>query len=268
MELKSLFLGILFSVGIFGIKAGAGLHYCLIRENRSGMRWIVRSGFAILYGILFIGITVGLRDLDILSHFDSIQKFLAGGMLVHFVLACLMLVWGVVLLKSRDDGMAGNKSLGWMALVLPCPVCMTVIGISVAFIISAFPNAATRSVLVLYLAFVTLSFLTSAVMGKFEKGFIRSPERLLGTAMTMVSAYFLLSIVIMPQFSGLDEVYRLAADSGGDPQSAEKSIWPAIGMSLALFGIGYLYMRRHIQTTVLSRHRGKRTRFWQGAIHD
>ena len=37
--MKSLFLGILFSVGIFGIKAGAGLYYCLNRENRFGMRW-------------------------------------------------------------------------------------------------------------------------------------------------------------------------------------------------------------------------------------
>ncbi|MFH0730998.1 MAG: DUF2162 domain-containing protein [Pseudomonadota bacterium] len=252
MELKSLFIGILFSVGIFGIKAGAGLHYRLCRESRTGMRWGVYLGFAVLYGILFAGIGAGLRHIDILSDFGWIQRFLSGGMWVHFVIACMMLIWGVGLLKSRD-GTVGRASLGWVALIMPCPVCLTVIGISVAFILAVFPNAATESVLMFYLAFVALAFLTTALMGKFGKWFGRSPEALLGSAMTIISAYFLLSIWIMPQFSGLEEVYRLAAHSGGDVETLQRSIWPAVGVSLVLFGAGYRIKRGHMQSTLSSR---------------
>ncbi|MFH0995403.1 MAG: DUF2162 domain-containing protein [Pseudomonadota bacterium] len=256
MELKSLFLGILFSVGIFGIKAGAGLHYRLSRENRPGVRWGICLGFAGMYGVLFAGFAAGLHHLDILADFENIQQFLKGGILVHFVMACLMLAWGVALLKSRGDERRG--SLGWLALVVPCPVCMTVIGISVAFILAVFPNAATGSVLMFYLAFVTLSFLTTAFMAKFEKWFSRSPEALLGSAMMIIAAYFLLSMLVMPQFSSLDEVYRLAARSGGDTETAERTVWPAFGVSLALFGVGYLNMRRRMQITLISHHGDER----------
>ena len=256
MEFKSLFLGILFSAGIFGIKAGAGLHYRLSREYRSGVRWGVCSGFAVLYGILFAGIAAGLRHINIQGDFENIRQFFKGGMLVNFMLACLMLVWGVALLKSRN-GAVGRASLGWVALIMPCPLCMTVIGISVAFILSVFPNAPTVPMLMFYLAFVGLSFLTAAFMAEFEKWFNRSPEVLLGSAMTIISAYFLLSILIMPQFSGLDEVYRLAAHSGGNTETSERTVWPAIGVSLAVFGAGYLNMRRRIHSTLLFRQAAK-----------
>ncbi|MBI5589985.1 MAG: DUF2162 domain-containing protein [Deltaproteobacteria bacterium] len=252
MELKSLFLGILFSVGIFGIKAGAGLHYRMSRENRFGVRWGACLGFAGLYGVLFAGIAAGLRHINIQADFENIQRFLKGGMLIHFALACLMLAWGVALLKSR--GIVQHRSLDWLAWVLPCPVCMTVIGIFVAFILAVFPDAAAGSVLMFYLAFLTLSFLTAASMGKLEKRLSRSPEALLGSAMTIIATYFLLSILIMPQFSGLDEVYRLAAHSSEGTETAERTAWPTIGASAALFGAGYLNMRRRIQTATLSRH--------------
>lgn len=282
MEFKSLFLGILFSVGIFSIKAGVGLHYRVNRNkmNNSNLKqinypsvnqirnpgpnqldnhnrnndmtttgqstpaWFIYLGFIALYAILFAVIGSAVAYMDMLADFENIQVFLRSGMVIHLALACLMLFWGVALLKSQTS--AHNISSGWIALVFPCPVCMTVIGISVAFILALFPDTAAGSILLFYLAFMILSFLTAASMEKIQRWLHKSPESILGYAMTTISSYFLLSIVIMPQFSGLDEVYRLATNSAINHQSIQNTLWPSALLGAVLFTIGYLKMKGHI----------------------
>lgn len=266
VEFKSLFLGILFSVGIFSIKAGVGLYYRLNRESaldltdRSDKFLGVSLGFVFLYGILFAGVAVGVSYLDIETEFQQIQSFLKSGMVIHLIIACLMLVWGVLLLKSSRTKSCGSlclngevmqqqrQSAGWLALVLPCPVCITVIGISEAFILALFPGSAVWSVVIFYLSFITLSFLTVFLMGRSVRLISRSPEALLGYAMTIISSYFLLSIIIMPQFSGVEEIARLAAGGGSDSEStATLALFPiAVGVGAALFTAGYLHMQRKI----------------------
>lgn len=282
MEFKSLFLGILFSVGIFSIKAGIGLHYRVNRNkmNNSNLKqinhpsvnqirspglnqfdnhnrnndmtttrqstpaWFIYLGFIVLYAILFAVIGSSVAYMDMLADFENIQKFLQNGMVIHLGLSALMLLWGIGLLKSHTS--VRNMSSGWLILVFPCPVCMTVIGISVAFIFALFPDTAAGSILLFYLAFMFLSFLTAAFMEKFQRWSHKSPEFILGYAMATIASYLLLSIVIMPQFSGLDEVYRLATNSAINHQSIQNSLWLAAIPGVFLFTIGYLKMKGHI----------------------
>ncbi|MCI5133244.1 MAG: hypothetical protein D3904_17450 [Candidatus Electrothrix sp. EH2] len=53
MELKSLILGLVFSVGIFALKSGAGLSYLLQREQSKLKQGAALSGFVLSYGLLF-----------------------------------------------------------------------------------------------------------------------------------------------------------------------------------------------------------------------
>jgi len=252
VEFKSLFLGILFSVGIFSIKAGVGLHYRLGRdlsmvlEKRPGVVLWTGLGFAALYAILFAIVGAGVAHMEIKADLAKIKLLLESGMVIHFVLAALMLIWGFVLLKSGKK--TRPMSSGWIALVFPCPLCMTVIGISTAFILAVFPGSGAWAIVLFYLAFLALSFLTAALMEKFRKSFKKSPEYMLGYAMTTISAYFLLSILIMPQFSGIDEIYRLTANSGTDNETAKSVVMLPIaaGISASFFAAGYFYMERRI----------------------
>lgn len=250
MEFKSLFLGILFSVGVFSIKAGVGLHYRLGRDlsmtREKRPRVLLGLGFAVLYALLFAAVGAGVAHMEIKADLAKIRLFLESGMVIHFTLAALMLIWGFVLLKSKDK--ARPMSSGWIALVFPCPLCMTVIGISIAFILAIFPDSAAWAIVLFYLAFMALSFLTAALMERFRKSFKKSPEYMLGYAMATIAAYFLLSILIMPQFSGIDEVYRLAANSKNDNETAKNfAMLPiAAGIIASFFAAGYFYMERRI----------------------
>lgn len=251
MEFKSLFLGILFSVAIFSIKAGVGLHYrfnqanCLNLKKRSNVTWWVSFWFVALYGILFATVGALVACMEIQTDLKNIQLFFESGMLIHLILASLMLIWGFILLKSNRA--VGQSSSAWLALILPCPLCMAVIGISVAFILALFPDNSIEPLLLFYLIFMALSFLTAACMDKLQRWFIRSPEFMLGYAMATIAAYFLLSILIMPQFSGLDDIYSIASNLRSDGEGANLLVLPiALGISITFFAAGYLKMHKKI----------------------
>ncbi|MBF0376429.1 MAG: hypothetical protein HQK72_02995 [Desulfamplus sp.] len=255
MELKSLFLGILFSVGIFSFKAGLGMNYRLKQKgNRAALLgW---AAFAAVYAVLFYSIAAAVGKIDIMANIENIQQFVQGGMVIHFLFAAMLMFWGIYLLKFNKklskpliaENQLTQLSPSWLLLVVPCPVCMTVIGVSTAFLLALFPDIALFSVSIFYILFLTLSFLTAVFMGRLEARLNISPELLLGYAMTAISAYFLLSIIIMPQFSGLDEIYSIASNSYTNQDNSLNLILLTLVIATAgsLFLAGYLYMQERI----------------------
>jgi predicted transporter len=101
--------------------------------------------------------------------------------------------------------------MGWLALIVPCPVCVTVIFFTLAFLISFFPDAVVLTTLFAYGGFIVLHTLTIVGLKVLTRKSASPPELTLGGAMFIVAVYFLLSVFIMPQFSDLDKIYRLAA---------------------------------------------------------
>ena len=197
MLYKSLILGVLFSIGVFAGKSGIGLAYLLERTPSWQGKALRLLGFALLYALVFALAAWGLRVLDPLAHLESIQRFLRSGMQAHLLMAGVMIVWGLALLRRPHRH--GGSSRGWLLLALPCPICATVIVFSFAL-----------TAVGLYLGFLVISLVVMLLMLGLGRMTAQSAEHLLGGAMILLGAYFLLSMAILPQFTDVDKIYRLA----------------------------------------------------------
>ncbi|SDP41406.1 DUF2162 domain-containing protein [Desulforhopalus singaporensis] len=208
MVLKSLILGVLFSVGIFAVKSGVGLSYCFAGSARTRSKIGACSLFVMTYLAVFASAVLVLQHVDLVRHLDLIQRWLRSGMLGHLVIAALMIGWGLLLL-TKNDGSIG-KSRGWLILAMPCPVCLTVILLSAAVLLSYFPEHLYLTAALFYLAFMAISLLTPVAVHLLRKRSPMEPDGFLGSTMLLMAAYFLLSAIIMPQFGDLDKIYRMA----------------------------------------------------------
>ena len=85
-----------------------------------------------------------------------------------------------------------------------------VIFFSIGFLMTLFPDSSRAVILLLYMAFILLNLITVLAMGFWKRKSGTLPETLLGGAMLMIAAYFLLSVTIMPQFTDVDKIYRMA----------------------------------------------------------
>jgi len=208
MELKSLILGLVFSVGIFAIKSGAGLSYLLQKEIGLARRFWAVCGFAASYALVFLLVWLVVNRVDLLAHLDTVMLLFKNGMTLHFLFAILLLAWGTTLLANRET-VKKKRSRGWLLLALPCPVCFSVILFAGAFLHSLLPD--TPLVLAWLLAgFVMVSVLSAlgfAMLGK-DNG-----EHGLGAVMVLVALYFLVTMAVVPQFSDLERIYRLSKSS-------------------------------------------------------
>ncbi len=232
MLFKSLVSGIVFGIGVFALKSGLGLAAALARR-KSRERLAGLLLFALVWSLVFAAVALILPRLDPLRHLAAIQSLMGAGMLIHLLLAGLMLIWGAILLRRREAGRAAGR--GWLLLVLPCPVCVTVIFLSAAFFSARFPEYGAALVPGLYLVFMAIA-LVAAFIG--ARGLTRAanPETFLGGTMLLLATYFLLSVTIMPQFTDLDKVYRLAGCPGERTTVDPNQIFPV----LVLVGLAFV----------------------------
>ncbi len=236
MEIKSLVLGILFATGAFAAKGGVGLAYALERARGPVRRAPVALGFAAVYAALFAGALAAARRLDPAAHLARIQGLVASGMTVHLVLAAGLLAWGVRLLR-RPAAAARPTRAHWL-LVVPCPVCLTVVFLITAFLVTLLPDAAPRAVAGAYGLFVATAGATAAALlaGRRRSG--AAPERTLGAAMVGIAGYFLAAVVVMPQFGDLEGVYRLASYTGKAAPVPPARAWGTWAVLAAAFLAG------------------------------
>lgn len=246
MEFKALILGLAFSLGIFALKNGLGLHYYFrTNQARSGGKALGLCAYALIYaGIFSLSFWV-LEQVSILNHFQAFQEVMQSGMLIHVILAGLLMVWGLILLASGRMGM--KTSLGWLALVMPCPVCALVIFFNVSLLLAFFPGAGLTALLLVWAGFVGTGLGSALILTILLSRLETSPESVLGGAMVSIAAFFLLSVIVMPQFSQLDEIYRLAAYQG-----EASLVNPAKAAGLAVFAltaivIGFITKRKTIK---------------------
>jgi len=204
MELKSLILGLVFSVGIFAVKSGAGLSYLLQKESGIVRRFWVLVGFVASYALVFGLAWLVATRVDLLAHLDTVMLLFKNGMTLHMLLAVLLLLWGAALLKKRQG--AKEKSRGWLLLALPCPVCFSVILFAGSFLHNLLPDVPYLFAW-LFAGFTTLS-LFSAIGFALLGG--ESGEHGLGAAMVLAALYFLVTIAVVPQFGDLERIYRVS----------------------------------------------------------
>ena len=246
MELKTLFIGIVFAMGIFAVKSGVGIHYLLTRKEGGKSKLAFLSIYSLVYLFLFLFCAYIIHNIDIISYFETVQKFLKYGMVLHVLMAGALLLWGILLLKSFRKSGSGKHA--WIALIIPCPVCITVIFLSLSFLISYFPNAVHMAAVSAYLAFMGIISVTIIIMAFWRYNSRNSPELNIGVAMVLIAIYFLLSIIILPQFGNVGRIYRLAAYQG-EAQITGSNVWLPLFCVIAVFFMwGFIRMTKKLKT--------------------
>ncbi len=245
MELKTLFIGIVFAMGVFAVKSGVGIHYLLARKEGVFGKCTHIGLYGLLYLLLFLLCGHIIDRIDLISHFEAFQKFLQYGMGLHVLMAGGLLIWGLLLL--RRAGKSGKSNTAWLALIIPCPVCLTVIFLSLSFLISYFPDAVHLAAISAYGAFMAIVSVTVMVMALWLKHTRQTPELSLGTAMILIAVYFLLSIIILPQFGSVDEIYRLAAHEGDTRIIEADDIWAFLSIISLFLMLGFLRKKKKLK---------------------
>lgn len=245
MVYRSLVLGILFSMGIFAIKNGVGLHYFLAKKMTPKAKIPLFFLYCFGYFFIFFIAFYILKTINILQYLDIIQKVLTSGMFIHILMAGLLIVWGVILLKRQKSD--GRETHAWLYMIVPCPICVTVILFNVSFLFAYFPDYGHIAMLCAYLAFIGFNLSTVFRMKCWKLKSNHTPEFILGSAMLMISIYFLLSVLIMPQFGDLDKIYRLVSYQGEFQRINMTHLLLFFCIISSLILTGFLTMRRKLK---------------------
>ena len=301
MELKTLIFGLFISTAAFALKSGGGLAYLFLRSSGGGRKAMISATFAAGYGAVFAIAALMLMHVDFAAHLERLQTLFKSGMTLHVILAFFLIIWGTILLKqdanveeakdAKETQNASRPTKTWMALVIPCPVCFSVILLSCSFVHALYPDE-PMVFFALYAAFVLMTLMVAVVMegvirkttttetetedtkaeaakakakavtiGKaiigtgnekekrtvhFQSTPQTTPERLLGWLMLTIAVYFLLSVIIAPQFADLSTIYSLSLspqteiDTGLTTQAAMQQFHLLI-FALFAFAAGFLF---------------------------
>lgn len=218
MELKTLFLGLVMSVVAFAVKTGLGWGHVL-SVGGIARRALLSLAMVLGYGIFFFVIYLVVIRVDVLRHYDAFAPLWQNGTLLHWLMALFILVWAIVLLRKREEEpedacCRGSKDRGWLAMAIPCPVCLTVVLLSESALCLYFPERAAWAVFLLYLAFMGIAAASAALaaLGRRAAGVGR--REALGLSMLFVAGYFLLFALAAPQFADVRRIYGIASRGG------------------------------------------------------
>jgi predicted transporter len=242
MELKSLFVGIIFAIGIFAFKSGIGLNYIVSRKCKILEKVFLIFLFGIVYLTIFFICAQLLQKIDILNYYQAFQTLVQSGMAIHVLMAIGFTLWGIALLKKSKS--TKTPTYGWLAMVVPCPVCVTVIFLSTAFLIAYFPDAGLWAPGYAYLTFMGIVIVTVLGMTAWGIKSNSTPESDMGAAMLFIAAYFFLSVIIMPQFGDVDKIYRIATYQSEKQLTGIKDVLLLITTTATFFILGFLYMKQ------------------------
>lgn len=242
MELKGLFVGLVFVLGAFGIKSGIGLSYFLHGKWHHLGKGLFLLLYASVYLVLFEACFYAVESIDLLKHLSSLQEIFKYAMMLHLLIAGGLIIWGLALLKREP-----KRTYAWLAMTIPCPVFVSVVFITTAFILSYFPHHAHRVIVGAYIVFIALVVSTIVSMHLLPMKNPISRNRNIALAMILVASYFILSVIIIPQFQELDKVYRLAIYRGGE-EGLGPGQWALAATVVSVsFCIGFLRARRKLK---------------------
>ncbi|MDR1080924.1 MAG: DUF2162 domain-containing protein [Deltaproteobacteria bacterium] len=275
MELKSLWLGLLVSMLAFSVKTGLGWSYLWLRCPPGKRVWAT-LGVMALYLALFGGVLALVSRINILGHYEVLAPLWQSGITLHWLVAAFLVLWGLVLLRSEGDGPAHagdsagcgaavpsgslsasdspasqgsccagqGSSRGWMALVIPCPVCLSIVLMSLAGLVLYFPEDAMAATGLLYMAFLAVAGGAGLTMILGRGGDSEPLEHTLGLVMILIASYFILTALVMPQFASVGRVYRIASYTKEDTLQWGTGAAVLLCSLAALLALGFLHGRR------------------------
>ncbi|MDR1488009.1 MAG: DUF2162 domain-containing protein [Deltaproteobacteria bacterium] len=244
MEIKTLWLGLLLSMATFAVKTGLGWAYLWsVSPNRKRL-W---ASLAILsiYAALFGGIALFVSKVNLLAHYDIFAPLWRNAVTLHWLVAAMLLLWGVILLGKPNSESCAHHSRGYLALVIPCPVCLSVVLMSTSSLTLYFPDQALQATACLFFAFLLIALLAGLIINRKTTN-SQSTSNKLGLVMCMLAGYFMLSALLVPHFSELSQVYRLAANGRNYSPVALGQIIGCLGVIIVLAGLGFAVAKKRM----------------------
>lgn len=247
--IKSLWImGILIALSTFGIKVGLGAsaicHNGIIPGRR---KLFFLSGTFLLYFLLFFSLYTLTTHFQLLNYLDRFLQVLRYGMVIHLLIALGLILWGVSLLLrqspllQRERNQASQEAL---LLIFPCPVCATVILLTISLAHSIFPFALLSTTGLLFGIFFIISLATVAILFPFRRQIGKADSSFLGLVMVIVALYFFLTVLIAPIYQEAQDVYRLASQTTGNTPLDLKSFLILLVTVATLFSVGFFNQYR------------------------
>ncbi len=232
--------GILVAFSVFGIKAGVGLGAQIYSTSLSpGKKAVFTGGCFFAYLFLFFGIYAIVSQLNLLNYLDKLSHLLQYGMWVHLVVALGLLVWGTTLLMRPSNAKHPSLFRASLLLVVPCPVCATVILLNLTLALSLSPYPPFLTTLILFGMFMGIITLTLGMLLP-RRRHMGSGTGFLGLSMTLIALYFLMTVVIAPLYPEIKAAFTMAVSNSPAPQSDLRPILILSGISLFLTGLGFV----------------------------
>ena len=212
--LKQLWItGILVAFSVFGIKVGLGLGAQIYnRTVPLSKKVIFLVGCLFIYLLLFFCLYYVITHFNLLNYLDHFVNMLQYGMLLHLAVALGLFLWGGKLLLQNP---AEHKHLPFRAsllLIVPCPVCATVILLNLTLAYSLFTLSPLLTTLTLFALFSGIIILALGLIFPFRHK-IGSGNSFLGMAMVLVSFYFFITVIIAPIYPEIKPAFTMAASN-------------------------------------------------------
>jgi len=197
--LKQLWItGALVTFCAFGIKVGLGLGAQIYNRTVSlDKKVILLVGCFSIYLILFLCLY------NVITHY---------GRLLYFAGALGLFLWGIRLLFQNPAEHNHLSLRVGLLLILPRPVCATVILLNLILAYSLFTLSPLLTTLILFALFSGIVFVTSAIIFPFRHK-IASWNSFLGMSMTLIALYFLFTVIITPIYPEIKAAFTMAASN-------------------------------------------------------
>lgn len=234
--LKQLWItGILLAFSVFGIKVGLGLSAQIYnRTVPLGKKVIFLIGSLFVYLILFFCLYYVITRFNLLNYQDQFVNMLQYGRLLYLAVALGLLLWGGRLLLQNPAEHNHLSLRAGLLLIVPCPVCLTVILLNLTIAYSLFTLSPLLTTLTLFALFSGIIFVTPAIIFPFRHK-IGSWNSFLGLSMTSIALYFLFTVIIAPIYPEIRAAFTMAASNS--PVSQIDLFYTAI-LGLIVFILG------------------------------
>ncbi|MBC2694105.1 MAG: hypothetical protein HF982_02255 [Desulfobacteraceae bacterium] len=212
--LKQLWItGILLAFSVFGIKVGLGLGAQIYnRTVPIGKKIIFVVGCLFIYLILFFCLYYVITHFNLLNYRDQFVNMLQYGMLLYLAVALGLLLWGSKLLLQNPAEHNHFSLRAGLLMILPCPVCVTVILLNLTLAYSLFTLSPFLTTLTLFALFSSIIFITTTIIFPFRHK-IGSWNSFLGLSMTSIALYFLLTVIMAPIYPEIRAAFTMAASN-------------------------------------------------------
>ncbi len=218
MDVKRFAIGLILILGVFAIKAGVGLYCGIVSRKGKLSKVLLGTGYGAVYLLLFSLFAYFWKSGLWSSSMGILLDVARFGGDIHFAASSGLIAWAIWLLKSNSDGKSSGKA--WIALVIPCPVCMTVIFFSMGFIVSYFPSSLWRTVWVSW-GFFVLTGITASLTVNIFRSKLHGPDynNMVAYVMFISASYTLLTLLFGTGVKEATRVFRIVAGKDMIPGS-------------------------------------------------